>query len=203
MTPKMKTSEVYLYHNGKLLGTTYASFFSKYGILQINNDLENIIQGKKIDSKQRKILNLCDVQGEYCYRLSDFVEPTHEYNPSIRFIDASRSRWVYPEIEHKINIRKKQMMFWDAFDTIEISNFSRGKSVLQHSYEKYISLEYGKDYSKRAYIALLSRNSVEKPNAIKYKVSLPGEILTRQTSILVRTRRFIRLHGLTLSVMHS
>src|SRR5690349_10236123 len=174
MLPKHSTSMYFVCRDKKCLGSINLEQPKKYGIIKNLSEIENNVDGLKLPrvdnpGEDGNFLNICEVQGSYLYKTSKNMERITEYNPDLTIMNANRSLWTYPEIEHKLNVLEPQERFWKTFDTLEIPFYSRSECITHTSYEKITLLKYGRNFSKVAYIDILSRTKNESPNAIKYK----------------------------------
>ncbi len=147
---------------------------------------EERLHGNSISLQHGKsFLNCRNILNTWFCEHSTEARQVYEYNPDTQLAIGKWCRGSYTEIEHKLNIHINLDGLYALFDTLAFRGFPKSESSVTTSFEQYVMLNNVRagQISARGY-AVIHERIGEPPNAIKYKVRIPGRILSRKVTIL-------------------
>jgi len=120
------------------------------------------------------------IANSHVYTLSRSDALHIEYNPTLTLRSSANSFWTVVEIEQKFDLESRLDAPEDLFSTMILPGFDVGDPTTETTFERYCEATLG---TRRAHLVLLGKRGWRRPPAIKYKVRVPGQILSRRVTI--------------------
>lgn len=161
--------------------------FNKYGIFKNTNNIRLL---KELSNKYNcnsyciacsgYYLGVLNIQHEFIYLKDKSPIEIKEHNNKLKLLSDDSPRWVFQEVEYKLNILKNEFRFYEIFDFMNVDQFDftlhpQEFHSIENIFYKYVN----------KYFSVLTWKNDQRPNAIKIKkIQNTKPILARDTLII-------------------